>query len=325
MKTVFITGATKGIGLEAVLFIAARGDSDIVIAGRTPSEMDAVAKQLSDKFSIKVRTVVLDTSSLDSVRKGARAFKELIDRGDIAPPSSLILNAGMQSLKAPEYSVDGYERTFATNCLGHFLLMKLLLDDVSDGGRIVWTASGTHDPETMDGKVVGKAALPDADALANTGKSDKALPGGVRYTTSKLCTIMFSYELERRLRQADRKVSSIAYDPGFIPETGLGRTAPAMMQWFSKSAFFKLLFRTLGGTMGDLSFSGAGLGRVAIDSEYGASGGKYIQSKNFKLHEAKSSRVSYDTQSALELWQASERLVGLQQGAQALIDGNEQH
>ena len=314
MKTVFITGANKGIGLEAVRFIAARGDSDIVIAGRTPSEMDAVAKELRGQFSIKIKTVVLDTSSLDSVRKGARAFQELINRGEIGPPSSLIFNAGMQSLKAPEYSVDGYERTFATNCLGHFLLMNLLLDDVSDDGRIVWTASGTHDPETMDGKVVGKAALPDADALANTGKNNKALPGGVRYTTSKLCTIMFSYELERRLRQAGRKVSSIAYDPGFIPETGLGRTAPAMMQWFSKSAFFKLLFRTLGGTMGDLAFSGAGLGRVAVDAEYGASGGKYIQSKSYRLHEAKSSRVSYDTKDASKLWQASERLVGLQQG-----------
>ena len=68
--------------------------------------------------------------------------------------------------------------------------------------------------------------------------------------------------------------------------------------------------------MGDLAFSGAGLGRVAVDSEYGTSGGKYIQSKNSKLHETKSSGVSYDAQSASKLWQASERLVGLQQGEQ---------
>ncbi len=312
MKTVLITGASKGIGFEAVRFIAARGDADIVVGGRNPNEVEKAAAGLRNEYGGNIRVLTLDTSSMNSVREGARALKSMVGRGEVDPLSTLMFNAGMQSLSAPEYSVDGYEKTFATNCLGHFLLLNLLLDEVKDGGRIVWTASGTHDPDTTDGKLVGKAAQPDAEALANTGKSGKSLPGGVRYTSSKLCLILYSYELDRRLRKAGRKVESIAYDPGYIPGTGLNRTALAFMQWMSKTTVFKLLFRLFGGTLGDLSFSGAGLGRVAVDAEYSAAGGKFIQSKHHRLREAKSSRASYDTQNAQSLWRGSERLVKLQ-------------
>lgn len=238
-------------------------------------------------------------------------FKKMVGSGETAPLSTLMLNAGMQSLTAPEYSVDGYERTFATNCLGHFLLMNLLLDEIQEGGRVVWTSSGTHDPDTTDGKLVGKAAAPDAEALANTGKGSKPLSGGVRYTTSKLCVLLYSYELDRRLRSARRNVASIAYDPGYMPETGLGRGAPKAMQWLSKTAAFKRLFKLFGGTIGDLAFSGAGLGRVAVDEEYAGASGKYVQSKNLTLHEAKSSRASHDVQSANKLWLDSARLAQL--------------
>ena len=317
MPSVFITGANKGIGLEAVRFIASQGDHDIVIAGRTPTEMEAAATELRKLSNRSVMTVALDTSSMESVRRGAKALKELLSRREISRPSSLIFNAGMQSLRAPEYTVDGFERTFATNCLGHFLLLNLLIDDVCDGGRVVWTASGTHDPNTMDGKVVGGVAPPDADALASTGKSGKPLPGGVRYATSKLCTLLYSYELERRLRAAGAAVSSIAYDPGFIADTGLGRTAPPFMQWISKTSFFRIMFGLLGGTVGDLAFSGEGLGRVAIASEYMDAGGKYVQSKNHHLKEARSSPASHSKEDAAKLWLASERLVRLQAGEQA--------
>lgn len=311
MQTILITGANKGIGLEAVRFIASRGDADFVIAGRSLDEMQQVAASLQHEFGMTVKTLMLDTSSLNSVREGARDLKKLIGRSEVGPLSTLMFNAGVQSLSAPEYTIDGYEKTFATNCLGHFLLLNLLIDDLQEGGRVVWTASGTHDPDTTDGKIVGKAAPPDAESPANTGKTGKPLSGGVRYTSSKLCLILYSYELDRRLREAGRRVGSIAYDPGYIPETGLGRTAPAFMQWMSKTTLFKLLFRLFGGTIGDLQFSGAGLGRVAVDAEYSSTGGKYIQSKNHTLHEAKSSHASYNTENAADLWRDSERLVRL--------------
>ena len=112
---------------------------------------------------------------------------------------------------------DGYEETFAGNCLGHFLLVKLMLDSVAQDGRIVWTSSGTHDPASMDGKSVGAAVEPDARALVRQGRNGKPISGGRRYATSKLCVILYAYELDRRLRRTGDRISSIAYDPAFCP------------------------------------------------------------------------------------------------------------
>jgi NAD(P)-dependent dehydrogenase (short-subunit alcohol dehydrogenase family) len=172
---------------------------------------------------VKIKGVNLDVSSMASVRSAAASTRDMVDRGEIAPLQVLLLNAGAQFLGPIRYSVDGYELTFATNCLGHFLLLNLLLDKVQEGGRVVFTASGTHDPDTMDGKMVGKAVEPDANALANDGRKGKPLPGGTRYSTSKLCTMMYAYELDRRLRARRSSVQSIAFDPGLMVETGLVR------------------------------------------------------------------------------------------------------
>ena len=99
---------------------------------------------------------------------------------------------------------------------------------MSANGRVVFTASGTHDPDTTDGKMVGAAVEPNATTLANDGKNGaKPLSAGKRYSTSKLCTVMYAYELARRL--ADRpgsSIASIAYDPGSVPETGFLRGMP---------------------------------------------------------------------------------------------------
>ena len=102
----------------------------------------------------------MDLNSLDSVREGAAKCKSMLQltAAKTAKLHGIVCNAGAQFTGPVTYSADGYETTFAGNCLGHFLLINLLLDSVAAGGRIVWTASGTHDPALMDGKSVGKAA-----------------------------------------------------------------------------------------------------------------------------------------------------------------------
>ena len=98
-----------------------------------------------------------------------------------------------------------------------------------------------------------------AKALSEEGKDGRAIAGGRRYATSKLCTMLYAYEIDRRLRRAGTPMASIAYDPGFLPETGMGRTAPAI---FRNSAV-KFVLKTIGVTIGQMPFSGDALGVLA--------------------------------------------------------------
>ena len=311
MGTVLITGGHKGLGLEATIKILQQGGFDLILAGRNEAEVDAVARDLGARFGTRIRAVAIDLASLASVRTAATTVQTMVREGVVAPLQVLMLNAGAQFMGPPQYTVDGFEMTFETNCLGHFLLLNLLLDDVAQNGRIVFTASGTHDPDTMDGKMVGKTAEPEAVQLATDGKHGKPLPWGVRYSTSKLCTMLYAYELDRRLRAQGSSTQSIAFDPGLIVETGLSRSAPPMAQRLMRTDLAKWLFKTLGVTMGSIPFSGDALARAAIDPAFAGASGKYLQSTSGRLIEARSSAMSYDVDRARKLWVDSVRLVGL--------------
>ncbi len=312
MGTTLITCGHAGLGLEAAMKLAER-KQNLVLAGRNLTTVEKAAAGIRTRFGIRVVTVPLDLSSLASVRAAATEIQRLIAEGQLERLDALLCNAGAQFRGPISYSKEGYEETFAINHLGHFLLVNLLLESLVGNARVVLTASGTHDPETMDGKLVGKALEPDAYLLANEGKQGKKpSSGGVRYSTSKLCNVLFAYELNRRLAKRSSKIISIAFDPGFIPETGLSRTAPAFAVGLLRSKFIKWLFRSLGVTMGSLSFSGDALARLAVDPDYANAGGHYFQSEDGSLVSARSSKVSYDEQKTLKLWKDSEALVILQ-------------
>jgi NAD(P)-dependent dehydrogenase (short-subunit alcohol dehydrogenase family) len=312
MGTTLITGGHAGLGYEAARRLAER-KQNLVLAGRDLSTVEKAAADLRTHFGIQVVTVLLDLSSLASVRAAATDIQRLIAEGQVERLDALLCNAGAQFVGPISYSKERYEETFAINHLGHFLLVNLLLDSLTGNARVVCTASGTHDPETMDGKLVGKAIEPDAFGLANQGKQGKKpSSGGVRYATSKLCNVLFAYELNRRLAKRGSRIVSIAFDPGFTPETGLSRTAPAFASKLLRTKFIKWLFRRLGVTMGSLSFSGDALARLAVDPQYANATGQYLQSQDGHLVTARSSKVSYDEQKALKLWKDSETLVKLQ-------------
>lgn len=312
MPTVLITGGHKGLGLEATTKIARAGGFDIVLAGRNLAEVETAARKLGATYGTNIKAIDLDVSSLASVRAGAEVVQQLVRAGAIAPLQVLMLNAGAQFMGPIGYSVDGYEKTFATNCLGHFLLLNLLIKKVQGGGRIVFTASGTHDPETMDGKMVGKALDPDAFALANQGRNGRPDSGGKRYATSKLCTILYAYELHRRLREAGSSIQSIAFDPGLISATGLTRSLPPLAQRISRTSFVAWIVKALGVTMGSIPFSGDALARIAVDPAFATASGEYLQSHNGRLIEAKSSAASRNAALARKLWADSEKLVGIE-------------
>ncbi len=317
MPTVLITGGHTGLGFECAKQLASTSQFNLLLAGRDLKRVDVAAQQLRTRYGVKVETLALDLNSLDSVRAAADRCRSMLKAGQIDSLQDILCNAGAQFYGPISYSADGYEETFAINCLGHFLLVNLLLDCVADGGRIVFTASGTHDPDTMDGKMVGAAVEPDANALAHEGKKgQKPISGGKRYATSKLCTMLYAYELDRKLRRAQVSVASIAFDPGLIPETGLNRTAPKFLLWLIQTSLMKWLFKKLGVTMGSLSFSGDALAKVLADPMFTNGSGKYFKSKNGTLIEARSSKVSYDEAKAAKLWKESEQLVHLQTNEQ---------
>ncbi len=316
MSTMLITGGHSGLGLEAAKRLAAL-KFDLILAGRDLKRVEAAAQDLRQQYGVTVQAVPLNLGSLASVRAAAELCRTLLASGPAGSLQALLCNAGSQFQGPISYSADGYEETFAINCLGHFLLVNLLLDRMAEGGRVVFTASGTHDPLTMDGKLVGIAADADADALANDGKDGrKPLSGGVRYATSKLCDILLAYELDRRLRRAGVNVASIAFDPGVIPETGLTRTSPKPVQWLVKTRPVKWAMRRIGVTMGSLAFSGDALAKVASDPAFAGGSGKYYQSRNGRLIERQSSKASYDQAKAAKLWADSARLVHLEADGQ---------
>ena len=309
MSTILITGGHGGIGLECSRQIASRSGFDLILAGRNLERMEPAARELRTRYGAKVQTLELDTSSLASVRAAAARCRTMIDGGEIGSLQAILCNAGAQFRGPPSYSADGYEKTFATNYLGHFLLVQLLLDRVADHGRIVFTASGTHDPDTPDGKLIGIAAAPDGIALAGTGKDGaRPLSGNVRYTTSKLCTILLAYELDRRLKRSGSRIASIAYDPGSVPGTGLLASLPKPVQWLSRTAFVRSMLRRRGVTMGSLDFSGDALARIATDPGFADKGGTYFQANDGRLSERRSSIMSYDEAAAAKLWRDSEML-----------------
>jgi NAD(P)-dependent dehydrogenase (short-subunit alcohol dehydrogenase family) len=309
MPTVLMTGGHAGLGLVGAKTLASRYGCSLILAGRSPERLEQGAKELRAETGARVDELVMDLNSLASIRAGAARCKEMLRSGSLKDEElkSIICNAGVQSRGPITYSADGYEETFASNCLGHFLMVNLLLDSVATTGRVVWTASGTHDPARMDGKTVGAAVAPDANALAQQGRDGKPISAGRRYATSKLCTILYAYELDRRLRSAGSTKVSIAYDPGFIPEIGMGKQAPAIF----RSAAIKFLLRKFGMTMGQMPLSGEALGMLAMGPEFAEKSGKYFHSNNGVLSEAHSSTVSYDEHKASQLWSDSEELVRL--------------
>ncbi len=218
--SIIITGGNTGLGFETAKVIALDKDAMVVIACRNPQlGQDAVARLTA--FGGHAAFLPLDLASQASIREFAEAYRN----AGLPPLKGIICNAGMQNVAAPTKTIEGYELTFAVNHLGHYLLTRLLLDDMEQDGRITFVSSGTHDP--AERLPVPSAVYEDAETLAHDFESSQKA-GLRRYATSKLCNIYCTYELSRRLSASgDPRLASIkvnAIDPGLMPATGLTRS-----------------------------------------------------------------------------------------------------
>jgi len=195
-RVALITGANSGIGLEAAKGLAARGCT-VVLACRDPGRAQAATDQVQAAGpSARVESRALDLASLQSVR--AFAEKALADfpRVDL-----LINNAGVM---APPYTrtADGFELQFGTNHLGHFALTGLLLPalEAAAAPRVVSVSSNAHR--------MGRMRFEDV-------QWEKGYSRWGAYGQSKLSNLLFTYELERRLRAAGHKAIAVACHPGY--------------------------------------------------------------------------------------------------------------
>lgn len=210
-KTVIVTGATNGIGLETAVALATMGARTIVV-GRDPARTDAsVAEVRRRSGAAAVEGALGDFASLDSVRALAADLLARCPRIDV-----LVNNAGAV-FKSRTLSADGIEATFAVNHLAPFLLTNLLLDRLrqSAPARIVNVASRAHYRGTMP--------LDDLEFARGGYAILRA------YQRSKLANVLFTAELARRL--AGTGVTANSLHPGVVA-TNIWTGAPLFVRPF---------------------------------------------------------------------------------------------
>ena len=289
-----MTGATSGIGLVAARKLVADG-AELTIGVRNPAAAPADLKAACSLLP-------LDLADLDAVKRFA-------DEAVRLPPFDvLVLNAGLQ-VTSEQTSAQGLELTFATNHLAHFLLVERLTLGLRDGGRVVVTSSGTHDPDTRSGMPpprttnVRTIAYPRTDPTrdANAGTA-----GRRAYSTSKLFNVMTARELAVRLATRRPDIAVAAYDPAYVPNTGLARGYPAWAR-FLVARILPVVLR--GPWVSTPEVSGGHLADLATSPAHEAIRGGYFSVRSLKLEEVGPSAMARDGAACAKLWDDSRDLL----------------
>ncbi len=312
--TILVTGGNSGIGFECGRKLA-RERHPIIIASRDrAASAMAVARIKQETGNTDVGEMALDLGSLAAIRD----FAKEIEARDVSL-HAIVCNAGLQtSGKKAVLSADGFERTFAVNHLGHFLLVNLLVRRLAANtpSRIMIVASGVHDPKLRTG--MPHPDIGHFDVLAQTGgPKPGAFDARVAYVNSKLCNVWFTYELIRRIAAAgltskERPLSVNAYEPGLVPGSGLAREYPPALRW----VWLKVLpgvarvATRFTPAINPADKAGEALARLVLDPSLERISGKYFPS-HARWGEAPSSEASYDQTRASALWEASVRMARL--------------
>src|SRR5215217_4507357 len=275
-KVCLITGATSGIGKATAMGLATL-EASVVMVGRDRGRGEAAMAEIKEKSAnASVDLMLADLSSQEEIHRLADNFKEAYPRLDV-----LINNAGVIRSKRIT-TEDGLETTFAVNHLAYFLLTKLLLDmlKASAPSRIVNVASGEQRNGTID-----------FDDL----QGEKGYKGPKAYSQSKLATVLFTYELARRLEGSG--VSANCLHPGVVG-TNLGSGVTGALGF---------TVRTLRPLMKSPEKGAETSIYLASSPEVeGSSGGYFV-----KKAEARSSEASHDQRIARRLWEVSADLTNL--------------
>ncbi len=287
-RNFIITGSTSGIGLETAKELA-RAGANITLAARNPQKAEAVIRDIKRETGNKnVEFMMVDTSSLDSVRDFSESWKKSGKNLDV-----LILNAGISNVPNREESVDGYERQFATNYLGHFLMTARLLPYFKDeeGARIVLVTSLAHKRTKLH---FDDIQLHDYSPM-------------VAYAQSKLAVLTFGLELSKRLNEKGKKIASIPVHPG-VASTDIIRGGDR------NNPVLQIMAKTMFGLLGQRPAEGAWPTLYAATSAEAENGKYYGPSGKGERKGvpgvAKFEEYANDREIASRLWTISENLVG---------------
>jgi len=289
-RVAFVTGASGGLGAETARALAARGAA-VTLAARNVEKAGEVAAGIRESTgNAAIDVVALDLTSPDSVRQCAKGW--LADHDTL---HLLINNAGVMATPF-ERTAQGFELQFATNHLGHFLLTGLLVPALRAGApaRIVNLSSGGHRFGGIDFD----------DIHFERREYDKWLA----YGQSKSANVLFSVELDRRLRDAG--IRAHAVHPGVIMTELARYLQPEDIQdLMSKSSGAGLTFKPVEAGAATTVYA-------ATAPELDGQGGLYLEDCHIaECKEAEGEATGYaphavDPDAARRLWGVSEELVG---------------
>jgi retinol dehydrogenase 12 len=268
-----ITGTTHGIGLVTTRELAKAGFAVVMLC----RDLEAAARVRQSILDVvpqaEVRNVRCDLANLASVRESAAAVRR--DFGRIA---LLINNAGMVSTWRRQ-SAQGLELTFATNHLGPFLLTQLLLDRMTDDGRIVNLASRAH----------YKSRQFD---LSRVDAPRAGYSGTAAYAQSKLANVMYTFALARRLAGVSRVTVNCVH-PGVVASNLL-------------PPWLRLIKPLLSPNIIDVERGARTTLYLALSNEVAGVSGRYYDEHQ---KEQQASAIARDERLQETLWEASERWV----------------
>ena len=315
-KTVIVTGASSGVGLNAAKALADLG-WHVVMACRNLEKTQSAAKAMG--MSAGSYTILpLDLASLASVRQFVSDF-----RATGRTLEALVCNAAvyLPLEKDPIYSEDGYEVSVATNHLGHFLLCHLMLPDLKASPaadkRLIILGTVTANPKELGGKIPIPAP-PDLGNLEGFEAGFKApismingqtFKSGKAYKDSKLCNVLTMRELHRRYHEETGITFSSLY-PGCVADTPLFRNHFKAFQvifpWFQKNITGGYVTQQLAGERVAAVVAEPDLNESGI---YWSWGNRQKPGRHSFAQEV--SNEAQDDAKARKLWDLSAKLVGL--------------
>jgi NAD(P)-dependent dehydrogenase (short-subunit alcohol dehydrogenase family) len=277
-KIALVTGASGGIGLQTALGLAARGFR-VILHGRDADRTERARRLAAERAGASApETALADFASLTAVRALAEEVLRRHERLDL-----LVNNAGLIAPPGRRKSADGYELTIAVNHLAPFLLTNLLLDRLkaSAPARVITVASQAHRGNTIDPAQLAEAPADWAPFRA--------------YGRSKLCNILFTRALARRLDGTG--VMAACLHPGVVA-TGIGGGGGTLVR--------------LGWTIGKPFMLNAEKGAettlfLATEADPAEFHGAYVDNKRI----VDPDRPARDDALAERLWDESAHLVGL--------------